>query len=273
MRFNRTKMGHESRWIQNSEMSRKIKLHWAHSKPNFGDWLSPLICELVSGNQVVHAKITQCDLVAVGSLLGRLKERPWSRRVNVWGTGSISESKRHESRHIYHAVRGKHSAERITNAHIDTFGDPGLLADQLITPGQIEKRFEIGLVPHYKDQDHPITKHLAHTLKRAKVIDVLEPPKTVITQIAQCHTILSSSLHGLIVADALGIPNQRVQISGNVRGGDWKFADYHSCFDISPGHLQADQLTLANLGPVFDEYARPGIERIKQDLYRAFPQL
>jgi hypothetical protein len=30
-----------------------------------------------------------------------------------------------------------------------------LLADQLINPNQIPKRFEIGIVPHYKDREHP----------------------------------------------------------------------------------------------------------------------
>jgi hypothetical protein len=252
-------------------MSRTIKLHWAQSKPNFGDWLSPLVCELVSGKQVVYAKITHCDLVAVGSLLGRLKERPWTRRVNVWGTGSITESKPHKSRHTYHAVRGSFSAEQITNASITTLGDPGLLADQLINPGQIEKRYDVGIVPHYKDHDHPVTARLQNTLKRATTIDVLAPPKEVITRIAQCRTILSSSLHGLITADSLDIPNRRIQISENIRGGDWKFDDYYSCFGIRPEKLLAERIVSSDLGSAFDQFERPGIEQVKEDLYRAFP--
>ena len=254
-------------------MNQQIKLHWAHSKPNFGDCLSPLICELVSGKRVIYSKIPRCDLIAAGSLLARLKEKPWSHKVNVWGTGSIIESKPHRSRHIYHAIRGKHSAAQISNAQITTFGDPGLLADQLINSSQVAKRHEIGIVPHYKDRDHPSTIRLQNTLHQAKVIDVFQSPKEVITQIAQCHTILSSSLHGLITADALGIPNQRIQISGAIRGGDWKFNDYYSTFDISPSKFLASELIENDLSNSFDQYARPSIELIKEKLHRSFPDL
>jgi hypothetical protein len=39
---------------------------------------------------------------------------------------------------------------------------------------------------------------------------------------------LTTSLHGIITADALGIPNHWLRVSENVFGGDWKFLDYFS---------------------------------------------
>lgn len=45
-----------------------------------------------------------------------------------------------------------------------------------------------------------------------------------------CKCVLSSSLHGLIVADALGVPNRRIVLSDKIIGGDLKFDDYYSVY-------------------------------------------
>lgn len=255
-------------------MSKTIKLYWAHSKPNFGDCMSPLICELVSGKQITYSKIKDCDILAAGSLLQRLKERPWSRATHVWGTGFIEEAPLHKSKHIYHATRGLNSASLLSNKNITIFGDPGLLADKLINSAQIQKRHQIGIVPHYKDRDHVTTIQLQNNLKGAKVIDVFQPPKEVITQIAQCHFILSSSLHGLITADSLRIPNLRIQVSSAIRGGDWKFNDYYSAFGVEPLKVQADQINNPDdLSPWIEQYDRPKLDEIKDRLYDSFPDL
>ena len=251
-----------------------IKLHWAHSKPNFGDCLSPLICEMVSRREVVHANIKKCDLIAAGSLLQRKKEWAWTHKLNVWGTGFIEESAKHKSKHVYHAIRGRFSASLLSNHSITVFGDPGLLADQLINPTQISKRYEIGIVPHYKDRDLPVIKQLKSTHKGVKIIDVFQGPKEVITQIAQCHAILSSSLHGLVTADSLDIPNIRIEFSHSIRGGDWKFNDYYSVFGIKPLKISGDSLTkMADLHSYFEQYNRPRLDDIKEQLYQSFPSI
>jgi pyruvyltransferase len=253
---------------------KNIRLHWAHSKPNFGDCLSPLICELISQRKVVHAKINKCDLIAAGSLLQRKKESLWTPKMNIWGTGFIEKSVMHKSKHIYHAIRGRFSASLLSNKSISVFGDPGLLADQLINPTQISKRYEIGIVPHYKDRDLPIITQLKSDHKGVKIIDVFQDPKEVITQIAQCHSILSSSLHGLITADSLNIPNIRIEISSSIRGGDWKFNDYYSIFGIEPLKISGDCLNEATeLNPYFEQYNRPRLNEIKDELYKSFPKI
>ena len=53
-------------------------------------------------------------------------------------------------------------------------------------------------------------------------IDAME----TLRAIGECEMIASSSLHGLIVADALGIPNWRVSFARELKGGDFKFRDY-----------------------------------------------
>ncbi len=58
------------------------------------------------------------------------------------------------------------------------------------------------------------------------MIDVERPCGEVCAEISACARILSSSLHGLVVADSYGIPNARLVLSNQIIGGDFKFRDY-----------------------------------------------
>ena len=51
--------------------------------------------------------------------------------------------------------------------------------------------------------------------------------KDVIDQITACDYIASSSLHGIILADAYGIPNVWIQLSNRIRGNGFKYRDYY----------------------------------------------
>ena len=66
------------------------------------------------------------------------------------------------------------------------------------------------------------------------VINVRRHPSAVIRDIASCGAILSSSLHGLVVADSYGIPAAWTSGSPPLTGGDFKFQDYASAFHGLP---------------------------------------
>ena len=257
-------------------MNKPLKLYWSsglkNGKKNFGDWLSPALCEAVSGRKIQYAKPRQCDLVAVGSILHRLKNHFWTHRVHVWGSGLIEERTPFSTPHYIHAVRGKLTASTIRNRHVEALGDPGLLSDILLPERKIAKKFRIGVVPHYVDQQHPA---IIEFLKQPGVtfIDIFSETIDFLEQVAQCEIILSSSLHGLIIADALQIPNGWLKLSQRVRGNDYKFADYYSVFgleEMKPYPFSATT-TITDLNNLVETYSRPGLDQIKQQLYEAFP--
>ncbi len=66
----------------------------------------------------------------------------------------------------------------------------------------------------------------------------------IIDKINQCENIMSSSLHGLILADAYQIPSLRFRFKKNdIVGGDFKFDDYYSGVGIDTHYTY----TLENL--------------------------
>ena len=254
---------------------RALKLFWSRGhERNAGDWFSPLICERLSGRPVAYADPRRCDLVAAGSLLGRLdKSHPlhrlgFRRGLHVWGTGSLRPDDRLQASHRLHALRG-----RLTLARCDLveappkLGDPGLLAD-LLLDGPIAKRYGIGVIPHLADRDHPDVAAFVAATAHARLLDVTSPAPQLLAEISACDAVLSSGLHGLVFADALGIPNRWFTASGALLGGRHKFDDYYSVFD-----MEQQPLRLPDFNPDadFEAYARPGIASLKQDLLASFP--
>lgn len=258
--------------LQDSIMQ-PIKVHYSSSKENWGDQLSPVICKMISGRDVVHAKVTRCDMIAIGSILSRVKEHIFAKRIHVWGTGFIKPVRKHKIRHYIHALRGKKSAELLTNVDVKVFGDPGLLCDQLIpNHNNILKQYDLGIVPHYSEREHP--KLLAFMKNNPEVafVDIFSETLSFLQKLTTCRFILSSSLHGLIAADALGIPNCRFKLSKNIIGGDFKFQDYYSIFDIAlPTSVTLDEFSRKLQDQITANYTRPNLNGIKQSLIDAFP--
>ena len=253
-----------------------LKLHWSSGlkdgRKNLGDWLSPLLCERLSGRRVVHASPRRCDLVAVGSVLHRIKNSRFGRRIHVWGTGLRTEAPRFTSRHYYHALRGRKTDACIRHGSSPVFGDPALLCDMLPADLPRAKTHAVGVVPHYKDRDNPLVRQFLSANPQAVSVDVFSEPLDFIRQVAACEVVLSSSLHGLIVADSLSVPNAHIRLSDLVLGGDFKFQDYYSAFGMADSVFPLTAETaLADVLDLAPTYRRPGIDQIKADLLAAFP--
>lgn len=251
-----------------------LKLCWSSSKKNFGDWLSPVICGHLSGRPVVHADPERCDLIAIGSVLSRVKEGWFRKRIHVWGSGYIEAQPPKTSKHFYHAVRGHQTAALLKDIRVEAVGDPGLLCD-LIYPefATVKKDYALGLVPHYKDAGHPIVAQLEATFPGIKVLNVFSDTREFLRDLASCEFVISSSLHGLIASDSFGIPNAWAKMSDAVKGADFKFRDYYSVFGIeNPTPLVLKpELSPKDVEPLARGYKRPGIEAIKKGLIESFP--
>lgn len=188
---------------------------------NFGDELGPDILRRL-GHKVVRAQAQAAEVAVCGSILEKLVVAP--RGCILAGVGSMHGGAQRlpNPKHFdIRALRGEMTrrawSEETKHQIPDVpLGDPGILVQAVYDLAQ-RQPYKLGVVPHYIDN---------RTFPYADVvIDVTAPPHEVIYEISKCSRILSSSLHGLIVAESLGIPAMRLPFH-KVLGGDFKWVDY-----------------------------------------------
>jgi Polysaccharide pyruvyl transferase len=153
----------------------------------------------------------------------------------VWGTGVMDHDVgigAPDPKRIL-AVRGKLTHATLVYRGLTLrdipLGDPGFLAPQLWVVPSAEKRrvFRLGVVPHYVDRMHPYIEFL-RSKEGVCILDVFDPPTTFFPTMASCDAIVSTSLHGLIFAESLGLPNLWMELSDRVVGRGFKFRDWYS---------------------------------------------
>lgn len=246
-------------------------------KINFGDALSPILVREITGRDVAYSSIFKCELIGVGSILDTYFRWRLARALLfngnaiIWGSGFIKEGpKRHPEGLVIAAVRGPDTRERLHLSPSVPIGDPGLLASML-TQRCISPRYSWGIIPHLADAKDQRVQLLLNNTKHSTLIRLDEDPIQTLKRISQCERIISSSLHGLVVADALNIPNWRIRFGNNVIGGSWKFNDYFnsvqksnrdSIFSPASGNLEKSALP-----EEFSYWDR--IPQIRQDLIDA----
>ena len=185
---------------------------------NWGDFLNLHLISLISGQEpaLVHAfrKFDEPNYMAVGSVLEFADNN-----TIVWGSGLIDDKIITPPKKIL-AVRGPLTRNALLKQGIECpeiYGDPALLLPKYYQP-KVEKKYKKGIIPHWADVD----------FVKANKDEVIIYPHTSMFQyidlICSCETIEASSLHGLIVADAYGIPRERVKL--NKEQTEFKFNDY-----------------------------------------------
>lgn len=95
----------------------------------------------------------------------------------------------------------------------------------------------MGLICHINDEKssvyHEFLKKYPKDILPIKLHDYGDW-HSVIDKICSCEVIASSSLHGIIVSDAYGIPNIWLQSLSWIPGGNIKFLDYFSGVNRDP---------------------------------------
>jgi len=249
---------------------------WVPNRPNasnFGDELGPMIVRALLARhgkhhlQVIDApSVNRSKLLSVGSIIHNARKGDV-----IWGAGINGKAwPKHVTGKmgiVVTAVRGPLTRQALKACGVDApevFGDPGLLFPRLFADEierAIRKRRSAGptggilYVPNLNDERLMSTDHLVLAADIRSVSPGLAP-WDVAAEIAVADLVLASSLHGIVLAEALGIP---VRPIASLFEPAFKYIDYFlgtgrpsPVFSTSiPQALQSTDLP----APVFDATA------------------
>lgn len=200
-----------------------MKTYWWPAQ-NFGDTLTPHILAHFINQKIELAKRDDSGkLLAVGSILHLMQNNDV-----IWGSG-LNKKRRIKAKPgvKFLAVRGPITRWLIRGGNVPkVYGDPGILLPLIYNP-TVEKTHDIGYLPHYVDKIECRIKHDEELKNQnVKLIDIQQDWQTVIREVLSCRKIVASSLHGIICAEAYGIPAEWVKYTDKITGGPLKYQDY-----------------------------------------------
>lgn len=278
-----------------------IKLvYW--NQINLGDLLSPYIVGKLSGLPMIHKNLYvlgikgqinlllsflqgkipknefletlfffEKNLLAVGSILA------WgNKRSIIWGSGFMNQNESFRGGEVC-AVRGKLTNKKLLAMGLkgcDVFGDPALLLPLFIPP-VVAKIYDVVIIPHWREVDYFQSEYG----KKYKVLDIRTTNiEGFVAELTSCRYVLSTSLHGIILSHAYGIPALWIK-KGYIDTDGFKFHDYFSSVEIPlyDGILDFDSYLRKNIWQElfmkYKNYALPhaSIELIQKKLMSVFP--
>ena len=280
----------------------KINIYYYRGN-NFGDELAPFLIRKLTGKEIqykelsisrfhqvlrilkrfflgdwrdacVRIKEIPCKgvvLCSVGSILNRRNYHTY-----FWGSGFLNSNEYFYGGHVF-AVRGKYSERRLKELGYNgcsTFGDPALLLPLFL--GKSIGGKGVGIVPHYLDYEYFSHVYFGkYGIVNLSTRDVVGTVK----EITSYKYILSSSLHGLIIAHAYHVPALWIQKNETGSNG-FKFRDYFSAVGIAEyegfkniDEILASEETIQDLFLRYERQAKLNVDlhAVQKLLLESFP--
>lgn len=195
---------------------------------NFGDIISLKLVERIIGEPVriynKDQKPPEKKLLAVGSLLYFANDNDV-----LWGTGTnakITNKKAFKFKTLdVRAVRGPLTRKFLWDTFKiqcpEIYGDPTLLFPYFFPEfrRQAHPTYDYIIIPHYSDEE------LFPKEEWENVVYSTEPWNEVVKKIINSRLVISSSLHGIVMAEAYGIPARLLIVSD--KEPLFKYYDYY----------------------------------------------
>ena len=205
-----------------------VNLEYWQDKTNLGDQLAPIIYEWMLKRKGIDSKQKikkTVHLMTVGSIItmGRCD-------AIIWGSGilnfqSIIQIARKKMFRAYdvRAVRGPLTREIMLSVGYkcpEIYGDPGVLMPLIYKPVlREETRGKTVVILHFSEKDKQIPEGCV------KLNIQTSDYQSFLDSLVSAEKVISSSLHGIILAESYGIP--AVFVSSGIENEMLKFYDWY----------------------------------------------
>jgi pyruvyltransferase len=232
-------------------------------RDNVGDVLSRVIFDFVStlNNKNPNALISKTKrIMVIGSIIGLADQR-----LVVWGSGLLHNNSVEPIKGIpldIRAVRGPKTREILVKNGFrcpQNFGDPGILLPLFYNPS-VEKKVKFKVIPHHLKEINYRKNECSFEI----ISTITADWKAFILSILEAEFIISSSLHGIILAEAYGVP---AILLNEVEGSLFKYEDYYQSTNRKTFKIASSIEEAILLGP--EEV--PDLSPIQQKLLSSFP--
>lgn len=198
-------------------------------------------------------------LYSIGSILGF-----GCQDATVWGSGLLYPYEMYLTRMKMakldvRSVRGPKTRSELLKMGIqcpEVYGDPAILMPEIYKPEVNGKEYAYSLIKHISENDtlYPIHKIDMHTTNYRYVID----------EIMKSEIIISSSLHGIILAEAYGVP---AILYKPIESNLFKFEDY---YESTGRQLSVIARTIED-GKKLTPMKLPDFSKMKKQIKEVFP--
>lgn len=209
-----------------SDDDRVRMMWWEQPFPgNLGDIIGPYVIRAMTGVPPRYSKSSP-RLLSIGSIIRFAKAGD-----TVWGAGAAAQLQELDPLATFRAVRGPLTRDLVLKAGAacpEVYGDPAWFLPLIRPCRDVAKTHRLGLIRHFTHETRPLD--VAPDVREIGIIrDSVAGIEAFLDEMNACDAIISTSLHGLIIAQAYGIPAIWAidTASGRqIHGDGMKFTDY-----------------------------------------------
>lgn len=248
-------------------LDNRVNLDYWHESPNLGDAISPVVVNHMLSQRGIAPDVKvqgKRHLYAVGSVL-----TAGIQDATVWGSGVLNAALTYRlSRRKLdvRAVRGP-----ITRAVLmdygfnvpEVYGDPAILMPEIYQPTTVGKCAKYGLVLH---KDYDASKAFSDAELGGDVLSLdirTDDYASFLGGLTSVERVISSSLHGVILAEAYGVPAVLLKPQTDII----KYYDYY----YSTGRFDFPMATSLEEARRIQPPELPELSGLREGLKRAFP--